>query len=312
MSTVKTDAVTAVSTNADLSLDGLGTGGVSIASTLKMAKGGDISSASPLVIDTDGNYFDVTGTTNFAAMTVESGNFFMLQFDGALTITHGSGIELPGAANLTTATGDRLICYATAANTVEVMSVETEAAAAATGGFTFISNTVISNAATYDFESFDASAYDAYMLIFSNLVPVTDGVHFWARTSTDAGSAYDAGSSDYGWGVHGLQDAFKSTTDDADAQWALTGNTASTNNTVGSAAADKGCSGTIMLMHPHLAYFTDMTMSMKYVNANSQYQCIVSGGATRREEEDVTGFRLLFASGNIETGEVTAYGLKNS
>ena len=33
-------------------------------------KGGDIASASPLVIDTDGSYFDVTGTTGFAAMTV--------------------------------------------------------------------------------------------------------------------------------------------------------------------------------------------------------------------------------------------------
>ena len=63
MSTIKTDTITALSTNGDLSLDGAGTGGVSIASTLKMAKGGDISSASPLVIDTDGNYFDVTGTT---------------------------------------------------------------------------------------------------------------------------------------------------------------------------------------------------------------------------------------------------------
>ena len=146
MSTVKTDVITAVSTNGDLSLDGLGTGGVSIASTLKMTKGGDIASASPLVIDTDGNYFDVTGTTNFAAMTVEAGNFFMLQFDGALTITHGSGIELPGAANLTTAAGDRLICYATAANTVEVMNVATEAAAA--GGATDING--LSDAITKD------------------------------------------------------------------------------------------------------------------------------------------------------------------
>jgi len=146
MSTLKTDAIVAVSTNGDLSLDGLGTGGVSIASTLKMTKGGDISSASPLVIDTDGNYFDVTGTTNFSAMTVESGNFFMLQFDGALTITHGSGIELPGAANLTTATGDRLMCYATAADTVEVMSVETEAAASS--GFTQTSNTTTTSGTT--------------------------------------------------------------------------------------------------------------------------------------------------------------------
>ena len=311
MSTVKTDAITAVSTNADLSLDGLGTGGVSIASTLKMTKGGDISSASPLVIDTDGNYFDVTGTTNFAAMTVEAGNFFMLQFDGALTITHGSGIEIPGAANLTTAAGDRLMCYATAANTVEVMSVETEAAAAAGGGLTFISNTVISDAATYDFESFDASAYDAYMFVFANLVPVTDSVHFWARTSTDA-STYDTGSTEYGWGVWGIADSFKSTYDDSDSEISLTGNTGSTNNYVGSAAGDTGCSGTIMLYHPHLAYFTDMTWEMKYVSANTSYSPSVHGGGVRRAAEDVTGFRLLFESGNIETGEVTAYGLKNS
>jgi hypothetical protein len=151
MSTVKTDAIAAVSTNGDLSLDGLGTGGVSIASTLKMTKGGDISSASPLVIDTDGNYFDVTGTTNFAAMTVESGNFFMLQFDSALTITHGSGIELPGAADLTTATGDRLICYATAADTVEVMSVETEAAASS--GFTLATEQATTSGTSWNFGS---------------------------------------------------------------------------------------------------------------------------------------------------------------
>ena len=154
MSTLKTDAITAVTADADLSLDGLGTGGVSIASTLKMTKGGDIASASPLVIDVDGNYFDVTGTTNFAAMTVEAGNFFMLQFDGALTITHGSGIELPGAANLTTATGDRLICYATAANTVEVMSVETEAAASA--GFTLAAEQATTSGTSVTFGSIPA------------------------------------------------------------------------------------------------------------------------------------------------------------
>ena len=39
-------------------------------------KGGDIASASPLVIDTDGDYFDVTGTTGFAAMTVAADRQF--------------------------------------------------------------------------------------------------------------------------------------------------------------------------------------------------------------------------------------------
>jgi hypothetical protein len=86
-------------------------------------KGGDISSASPLVIDTDGRYFIVTGTTNFAAMTVAANRFFILEFAAILTMTHGAGtLDLPGAANITTAAGDVAICMSTASNVVTVVS----------------------------------------------------------------------------------------------------------------------------------------------------------------------------------------------
>lgn len=95
--------------------------------TQRWAKGGDLSSASPLVLDTDGNYFDVTGTTGFSAITVAAGTFFMLQFDGVLTLTHGSTLDLPGEANIITAAGDRLIGFAEAANTVQVVSYFTAA-----------------------------------------------------------------------------------------------------------------------------------------------------------------------------------------
>ena len=69
-------------------------------------KGGDIPSASTLVIDTDGDYFDITGTTGITAMTVDAGRRFTLQFDGALTLTHGSSLYLPGATNFTTEAND--------------------------------------------------------------------------------------------------------------------------------------------------------------------------------------------------------------
>lgn len=88
----------------------------------RFTKGADIASASPLVLGTDGNYFDVTGTTGFSAITVAAGTLFMLQFDGALTLTHGASLDLPGEANITTAAGDRLIGFAEAANTVQVVS----------------------------------------------------------------------------------------------------------------------------------------------------------------------------------------------
>jgi len=86
-------------------------------------KGGDLTSASPLVIDTDGNYFDVTGTTNFAAMTVAANRQFTLQFDGALTMTHhATNLDLPSEANITTAAGDVATFQSTGANTVQCIN----------------------------------------------------------------------------------------------------------------------------------------------------------------------------------------------
>jgi len=86
-------------------------------------KGGDLESASPLVIDTDGNYFDVTGTTNFAVMTVAADRQFTLQFDGVLTMTHhATNLDLPGEANITTAAGDVATFQSTGSNTVQCIN----------------------------------------------------------------------------------------------------------------------------------------------------------------------------------------------
>ncbi len=83
-----------------------------------MNKGGDLTSASPLVIDTDGNYFDVAGTTGFSAMTVAANaGYFVLQFDDVLTMTDGASLDL-GGVDIITAAGDRGLFFATAADTV--------------------------------------------------------------------------------------------------------------------------------------------------------------------------------------------------
>jgi hypothetical protein len=88
-----------------------------------LAKGGDITSASPLVIDTDGDHFDVTGTTGFAAMTVAANRHFYLQFDGVLTMTyHASNLDLPSEASITTAAGDVAEFLSTGANTVQCVN----------------------------------------------------------------------------------------------------------------------------------------------------------------------------------------------
>jgi hypothetical protein len=72
-----------------------------------VAKGADIASSNTMVIGTDGNYFDITGTTTINTMTVATNRHFFLQFDGALQLTHNStNLDLPSEANITTAAGD--------------------------------------------------------------------------------------------------------------------------------------------------------------------------------------------------------------
>ena len=88
-----------------------------------IAKGGDIASAAPTVIP-DGNlYYDVTGTTGFAAFTVTAGRHFILQFDGALTMTHhATNLDLPGEDDILTVAGDVAEFVATGTNTAQCIN----------------------------------------------------------------------------------------------------------------------------------------------------------------------------------------------
>jgi hypothetical protein len=78
------------------------------AASMIWAKGADVASAAALPLITDGNYFDVTGTTTITSFnSMGVGTWIALHFDGALTITHNAtDLILPGAANITTAAGD--------------------------------------------------------------------------------------------------------------------------------------------------------------------------------------------------------------
>ena len=72
------------------------------------AKGADVANAATLTLGTDGDYFDITGTTTITAIaTLGVGTAVRLHFDGALTLTHHStNLVLPGSANIVTVAGD--------------------------------------------------------------------------------------------------------------------------------------------------------------------------------------------------------------
>lgn len=101
-------------------------GKVSMSSkSMYWSKGADIASATSITLGTDGNYFDITGSTGpLATINCPAGMLFMLQFDSTPLLTyHATNLNLPsGGLDVQVAAGDKMICFATAANQVDVLS----------------------------------------------------------------------------------------------------------------------------------------------------------------------------------------------
>lgn len=89
------------------------TSAVQLLGALNQVKGADIASAGTINLTTaTGNGVHVTGTTAITAVTLGSGMVRWVIFDGVLTLTHhATNNNLPGAANITTAAGDRAIYW---------------------------------------------------------------------------------------------------------------------------------------------------------------------------------------------------------
>lgn len=69
--------------------------------------GADIASAATVNLETaTGDLVDVTGTVTITAITLSEGHERTVRFTGALILTNGASLVLPGGANITTAAGD--------------------------------------------------------------------------------------------------------------------------------------------------------------------------------------------------------------
>lgn len=87
--------------------------GGSMTGLLKFAAGSNIASSGTVNLTTaTGNTVHITGTTGISAWTMTAGQIMNVIFDGVLTLTHNAtSNSLPGAANITTAAGDRATLY---------------------------------------------------------------------------------------------------------------------------------------------------------------------------------------------------------
>ena len=167
------------------------------------------------------------------------------------------------------------------------------------GAMEFIASSgAISNAASVSFTQFDASEYDHYEFWFQHVIPVTNSVFLRGHASTNGGSNYDDTNGNYHQG----------STD-------KTGFSIHEATAAGSGTNHFGVSGIFRLLAPHLSTYTygSSDTTVTYTN-NDIYKGSdgMAGSSAHLSAGDVDAIQFKFTSGNIETGEIVMYGIKNA
>jgi len=243
----------------------------------------------------------------------------------ALTVSGGTGVNTSGAAAVVTinidvpvtevngGTGQTTytkgdILYASAANTLsklpigsdgQVLKVSTDlpawAADSAGNGWVFLGSATASTSASLEFTSLIDSTYFMYVLMWDQMRPSTDGDNLSIQSSTDNGSTWDGGATDYDVAT------YSSTGVNA-------GSISVSSGTVGN-AADEYATGMIFIHNPSgtgITYFT--FMGSNNTPTSGAFRSVM-GTARRNAAEDVDALRILFGIGNITSGTAKLYGV---
>lgn len=146
------------------------------------------------------------------------------------------------------------------------------------------------------------SGYDFVIIRFGNVLPSADGSNFRLLSSSNGGSSFDTGVSDYLYNGFEVRNAnFSNRFGDASEAFAQL-----TNVGVGS-PSDEGMSGELRIFTPENAEYTHMTFDAIYESTNA-YR--VMGGIIRRNQSALNAVRFLFSSGNIASGKFVAHGYR--
>ena len=167
------------------------------------------------------------------------------------------------------------------------------------GGMEFLASSgAISNAANVSFTQFDASKYDHYQFWVQNAVPATDNVNLLAHASTNGGSSYDTTNGNYHVPV------------DSD----RTGFSVSLNNgyNLGSDTNEFGVCTVFTLFSPHLAAYTFSNTDGVPQETSGGFRTIDADSVVYLSTTAVNAIQFKMTSGNIESGEITMFGIVNS
>jgi len=233
-------------------------------------------------LDVNGNKIVSTSNGNIDIEPNGTGNVLLGNFTFNADQTVGAGQD------------DYVLTYDNAAGTIGL-----EAAAGGGGGLVPISKTTASNDAAIDISL--TGGYTAYLVRFANVAPLSSSVPY-LRTSTDGGTTFDSGASDYRWTYWGASSAATQADDvGGDTEIEL-------GPSVYFSAAN--WFGELVIYPANGTNKTVIYGTSCYQNSSNLIQGVTVAG--RRESSTaVDAIRFLQSTGNIFSGDFHLYGIED-
>jgi len=177
-------------------------------------------------------------------------------------------------------------------------------------GLVLISEQTASASTSIDFTTGINSTYEHYILEVIDLIPATDGTRVRLRTSTNGGSSYDAGASDYAYGSLSVFVDASPAPDGA-------GSTGATHIDLGGGnagnAAGESFNAIIDIYNPAGTAVNKHFSFRGSQNESSTGELYLFYGAgSRLSTADIDALRIIQSSGNITSGKFKLYGVKKS
>ena len=197
------------------------------------------------------------------------------------------------------------------ANNNSLSAITTLPASISGGGMTLISEQTASSSATIDFTSGIDSTYDSYVFKFINIHPQTDNVGF-SVNFRDGGTAYDATKTTTNF--YAFHDEADSNTGlDYRGDQDLAQGTGFLNLGIPLGAdADQNFAGELTLFNPSNTTFVKHFISNSNItgSSNDVHSNYIAGYCNVTTAIDGVQFKM--SSGNIDSGKIKLYGIKDS
>jgi hypothetical protein len=297
------------------------------AETMSLSSVGNLTISGDLTVSGD-DLFMATNTSG-AILVADGTNYNPAVVSGDATIATNGALTIANdavsLAKMASGTDGNIISYDASGNPVAIATgndgqVLTSAGAGAQpafedaggGAWNYISTTTASNDATVVITSGIDSTYPEYMIDVIGYLNATDQAYIYMRTSTDGGSSYDSGGSNYQWATQGYGADPGACDSQSSTDTAITLTSSNSAARPGNGAAE-GSNLRIFLKNPSGTTFYHMiTWEIGICGPTVGRPVVITGTGFRASTGNVDAVQFYASSGNVSVGTFRLYGLSGS